>query len=239
MGDGRQLFCHRSSAGQQNAHSATRLSAGRVERNWPRHASRKSYETKPREHSAKAARSKRIGPYSTKWPRHINDWHCTKNCCAAIVRAQAKERRSGEPDSRRPTHSGPKRDRITTLGALISVSCKIPGTFDHRINYTGAGDRVAMSGDRSRERRRLAAECLAAAKQTSDARARGSLLEMAQRWLNLAEVCEHDAWNEALRLRALQAAIGKELRVHYELPQQLPHEMLTLLMQLAGQPDAD
>jgi hypothetical protein len=96
-----------------------------------------------------------------------------------------------------------------------------------------------MSGDRSRERRRLAAECLAAAKQTSDARARGSLLEMAQRWLNLAEVCEHDAWNEALRLRALQAAIGKELRVHYELPQQLPHEMLTLLMQLAGQPDAD
>jgi hypothetical protein len=96
-----------------------------------------------------------------------------------------------------------------------------------------------MSGDRSQERRRLAAECLAAAKQTSDARPRASLLEMAQRWLDLAELCEHDAWNQPLRLRALQAAIGKELHVHYELPQQLPHRMLTLLMQLPGQSDAN
>ena len=96
-----------------------------------------------------------------------------------------------------------------------------------------------MSGDRSRERRRLAAECLAAAKQTSDARSRASLLEMAQRWLDLAELCEHDGLNQALRLRAPQAAIGNELQVHYELPQQLPHQMLTLLMQLAGQNDAN
>jgi hypothetical protein len=89
-----------------------------------------------------------------------------------------------------------------------------------------------MVGDRSRERRRLAAECLAVAKQTSDFGVRASLLEMAQKWLDLAELCEHDAWNQALRLRALQAAIGKELRVHYELPQQLPRRILTLLMQL-------
>ena len=89
-----------------------------------------------------------------------------------------------------------------------------------------------MSGDRSRERRRLAAECLEVAKRTSDAGVRASLVEMAQRWLDLAELCEHDAWNQKLRLRALQAAIGKELRVHYELAQQLPHGILALLMQL-------
>jgi hypothetical protein len=92
-----------------------------------------------------------------------------------------------------------------------------------------------MSGDRSRERRLLAAECLELAKRTSDVRVRASLVEMAQRWLDLAELCEHDAWNQALRLRALQAAIGKELRVHFELPQQLPHRILTLLMQLNDQ----
>ena len=89
-----------------------------------------------------------------------------------------------------------------------------------------------MSGDRSRERRQLAAECLAEAKRTSDSRGRASLLEMAQKWLDLAERCEHDAWNTNLRLRALQAAIGEELRAQYELPQELPHRILMLLMQL-------
>ena len=89
-----------------------------------------------------------------------------------------------------------------------------------------------MSSDRSRARRQLAAECLAAAKKTSDVQVRASLVEMAQKWLDLAERCEHDAWNTNLRLRALQAAIGEELRAQYELPQELPHQLLTLLMQL-------
>ena len=96
-----------------------------------------------------------------------------------------------------------------------------------------------MPGDRSRERRRLAAQCLAVAKQTADLQVRAFLLEMAQKWIDLAELCEHDGWNEALRLRALQAAIGKELRAQYELPRELPHRILTLLMQLneRGAPD--
>jgi hypothetical protein len=96
-----------------------------------------------------------------------------------------------------------------------------------------------MSGDRSRERRRMAAECLAIAKQTSDFRVRASLIEMAQKWLDLAERSEHDGWNEALRLRALEAAIGQELRAVYELPQRLPHRLLTLLIQLNAQTDTD
>jgi hypothetical protein len=96
-----------------------------------------------------------------------------------------------------------------------------------------------VSGDRSRERRRMAAECLAVARQTSDSGIRASLVEMAQKWLDLAERSVHDGWNEALRLRALEAAIGQELRALYELPYSLPHRLLTLLMQLNAQIDTD
>jgi hypothetical protein len=73
---------------------------------------------------------------------------------------------------------------------------------------------------------------LALARQNSDSGVRASLLEMAQKWLDVAERYEHDRWNETLRLRALQAAIGQELRAQYELPQDLTHRILTLLMQL-------
>jgi hypothetical protein len=96
-----------------------------------------------------------------------------------------------------------------------------------------------MSGDRSRERRRMAAECLAVAKQTYDAGVRASLVGIAQKWLDLAELSEHDGYNEALRLRALEAAIGQELRAMYELPQSLPHGLLTLLMQFNPQNETD
>jgi hypothetical protein len=89
-----------------------------------------------------------------------------------------------------------------------------------------------MAGDRSRELRRLAAECLTLARHTSDARVRAALLEIAQKRLDLAELGEHDAWNQTLRLRALQVAIGKELHTLYVVPQALPHRLLTLLMQL-------
>ena len=96
-----------------------------------------------------------------------------------------------------------------------------------------------MVGDRSRELRRLAAEWLTLARQTSDLPVRASLLEMAQKRIDLAELSEHDIWNEALRLRALQAAIGEQLRVEYVLPRELPHRILTLLMQLKEQSNAD
>jgi hypothetical protein len=85
----------------------------------------------------------------------------------------------------------------------------------------------------------MAAECLAVAKQTSDSGVRASLVAMAQKWLDLAELSEHDGYNEALRLRALEAAIGQELRALYQLPQTLPHHLLTLLMQLNTQSDTD
>jgi hypothetical protein len=94
-----------------------------------------------------------------------------------------------------------------------------------------------MSGDRSRERRQLAAERLIFAKQMADWRTRASVLGMAQRWLDLAEFHDDDALDKALRLRAIQTKIGQELRAQYELPKELPHQLLTLLMQLNAQHD--
>ena len=103
-----------------------------------------------------------------------------------------------------------------------------------------------MSGDRSRERRQHASECLALAKQASDADVRASLVEMAWKWLDLAELDEWDNWQKALRLRATQKAlrlltiqtkIGRELRAQYELPEELPDPLLTLLNQLDVQQD--
>jgi hypothetical protein len=89
-----------------------------------------------------------------------------------------------------------------------------------------------MSGNRSRERRRLAAECLALAKDISDADVRAFLLAMAQKWLDLAEIDERDNWERVLRLRAIQTEIGQALRAEYDLPREVPHRILALLKQL-------
>ena len=48
----------------------------------------------------------------------------------------------------------------------------------------------------------------------------------------LAELDELDAWNKAVRLRAIQTKISRELRSQYKLPKELPHRIFTLLMQL-------
>jgi hypothetical protein len=77
------------------------------------------------------------------------------------------------------------------------------------------------------------------AKQASDANIRASLVGMAWEWLDLAELDEWDNWEKALRLRAVQTKIGQELRAQYELPEELPHGILTLLMQLNAQLDAE
>jgi hypothetical protein len=58
---------------------------------------------------------------------------------------------------------------------------------------------------------------------------------MAQNWIDLAELSEHDPWNEALRLRVVQAAIGREVRNLYDVSGELPHHVLTILMQLNGE----
>jgi hypothetical protein len=39
-------------------------------------------------------------------------------------------------------------------------------------------------------------------------------------------------WSKAVTSRAVRTMIGQELRTRYEVPQDLPHEMLTLLLQL-------
>jgi hypothetical protein len=98
-----------------------------------------------------------------------------------------------------------------------------------------------MSADRSRERRHLAAEFMATAKLISDSNIRTSIVALAQKWLDLAErgSGEPESSGRAERLRAVQASIGQELRAEYELPPELSHRMLTLLMQLNDQRGAE
>jgi hypothetical protein len=96
-----------------------------------------------------------------------------------------------------------------------------------------------MSGDRSRERRQLAVDRLIFAQQMADWKTRGAVLGMTQRWLDLAELREPYALDEVLCLRSIQMKVGQELREHYELPQELPHGILTLLMQLNAPQDGE
>jgi hypothetical protein len=39
-------------------------------------------------------------------------------------------------------------------------------------------------------------------------------------------------WSKSVARRAVRAMIGQELRARYQVPQDLPHEMLTLVVQL-------
>ena len=92
-----------------------------------------------------------------------------------------------------------------------------------------------MLRDRSHQSRALAEKCLAIAKQTADESVRTLLLEMAQRWLDLAELREQAGW----RLRAIQMLIGQELRAYYELPEVHQSRIVALLTQLTVQQDGE
>ena len=96
-----------------------------------------------------------------------------------------------------------------------------------------------MLNDRSRERRQRAAERLIFAQQMADWKTRAAVLGMTQRWLDLAELREPYALDKVLFLRSFQMKVGRELREHYELPEELPHGILTLLMQLNAPQDGE
>jgi hypothetical protein len=70
------------------------------------------------------------------------------------------------------------------------------------------------------------------ARHTSDPLVRMSRLDMAQKWIDLAELSEHAPRNDALRQRAIQTAIGQKLRDLYVASPDLPHHMVAILMQL-------
>ena len=98
-----------------------------------------------------------------------------------------------------------------------------------------------MWADRSREQseqRRLAAEFMATARLITDSNIRASILALAQKWLDLAErgLSQQEA-DRAACLRNIQTKIGQELQATYDLPQDLPHQILTLLMRLDAQQD--
>jgi hypothetical protein len=89
-----------------------------------------------------------------------------------------------------------------------------------------------MASDRSQKYRHLANECLTQARQSADTQARASLIAVAQRWLDLAEIAEHDAAHESLRRRGIQRAIGDELKKLFGLSSTLPPHILSLLAEM-------
>src|SRR4029077_17653724 len=95
-----------------------------------------------------------------------------------------------------------------------------------------------MSVDRSLERRQHASECLAMAKQASDANIRALLVEMAWKWFDLAELDEWNNWEKAWRVCAIRTKIGRELRAQFNLPQEMPHRIRALLVQIDAPQDA-
>ena len=73
---------------------------------------------------------------------------------------------------------------------------------------------------------------MATAKLITDSKIRASILALARKWLDLAErgSSQQEALDRAACLRDIQTKIGQELREQYELPPELTHRMLTLLM---------
>ena len=65
------------------------------------------------------------------------------------------------------------------------------------------------------------------AKLASDAKNRAFLVQMAWKWLDLAELDDWDNWQKALRLRTIQTKIGKGLRCGIA-PAELPSPLPTL-----------
>jgi hypothetical protein len=70
------------------------------------------------------------------------------------------------------------------------------------------------------------------AKRASDTNIRACLVEMAWKWLDLAELDEWNNWEKAWRVRTIQANIGRKLRAQCDLPQEMPPPILALLMQI-------
>jgi hypothetical protein len=95
-----------------------------------------------------------------------------------------------------------------------------------------------MQDDPSGRYRRLAAECLALARQASDPHARASLVIMSQRWLEQAERAERHASTlshaSAMSSRGcvIQNAIAEQLRTLYQPSRCMPPHILALLAQL-------
>jgi hypothetical protein len=91
-------------------------------------------------------------------------------------------------------------------------------------------ERYGMLGAQTRKYRRLAAECLWLARGASSPETRARLVDVAQRWLDLANL---DAGIEAAeQLDTVQAVIGAELRSLYRLPRSMPARLRDLLARL-------
>jgi hypothetical protein len=92
-----------------------------------------------------------------------------------------------------------------------------------------------MPGDQSRDFRHLATEWLTLARRASEAQGRASLLFTAQKWFELAEGVEHEPDALSLQHRAIQMAIGDELKNLYAVSADVPPDFLAVLARLDGE----
>jgi hypothetical protein len=91
-----------------------------------------------------------------------------------------------------------------------------------------------MPDDRSEECRRLATEWLAVARQNPDPKVRVLLVEMAQTWLDRADLPDRQGDD---RYRVIQDTIGKQLRTLHRLRNDLSPHLLALLGELNDRAD--
>jgi hypothetical protein len=80
---------------------------------------------------------------------------------------------------------------------------------------------------------------LARAKQASNASIRALLVEMAWKWLDLTELDEWNNFEKAWRVCAIQMKIGREIRAQLDVPQEMPHRILALLMRIDAPQDEE
>jgi hypothetical protein len=94
----------------------------------------------------------------------------------------------------------------------------------------------------ARQYTQMAAACEAWAKNISDLAQQCAFKRAAQNWRERA-VQEQESrpfrhWEPRVDYREMQIKIGRELQAQFDLPNDMPHQILALLMQLNNDEDA-
>jgi hypothetical protein len=122
---------------------------------------------------------------------------------------------------------------------LSSPTLEINGTIRRESGFGLENRALLMQDDQARNRRKLATECLIAARQSTDPDLCAVFLGMAQKWLDPAngdfDPSHPDDLDRAIYRQIIRANLGRELQSRFGISRDLPQQMMTLLIRL----DAD
>jgi hypothetical protein len=143
-----------------------------------------------------------VGPSNSRYARWASLWHRQKSHAV----------RPGLAPRMLRLHDGQVVTLLWNFGGATprGNNCKLLETSGDVAGWAPNPERVELSFSRSRERRHLAAHCVAAAIRSVDPEVRLRLIELAQRWLELAALSEGDERTQALRGLTVQAAIATD-----------------------------